>query len=184
MQASPIRILLANHLPIIRSGLRFLLDREPLVSGIEVAKQITSGGNNACALFVTDLTDESYVHEAFKAGARGYVAGDAANLDLPRAVRTVGKQQFYLSPSICGQLLQRHVANGNISERDRDLWCLIAAGHDEKELSSILQTSAEEIRKDVRSLQGLICRNSLPEALSEFLAAQWNDTVMSTPTRN
>ncbi len=128
----PIRLLLANHQPIIRNGLRSLLERErefrvvaeaangreavvlaefkhpdvvlleiglPLVSGIGVVREIS-----AKAIFVTAHTEEGYVLEAFRAGARGYVAGDAAASDLAQAIHVVAAGGMFLSPSIAAQL--------------------------------------------------------------------------------
>jgi DNA-binding NarL/FixJ family response regulator len=211
MQAAPIRILLANHLPIIRSGLRFLLDRDPaeaangrealvltdykhpdvvlleimlpLVSGIDVARQIASGKSGVCPVFVTDLTDKSYVQEAFKAGALGYVAGDSASADLPRAVRLVAKGQFYLSPSICSQFLQEDLAKGNITEYDRDLWCLIVSGYEQREITQMLQTSGARIEENLRSLRNLFCRNALPDALGE-IASFGTNRATSSPRKS
>ncbi len=144
----PIRILLANHQPIIRSGLRSLLERErdfrvvaeaangreavvladfkhpdialleiglPLVNGIAVAREISGKEGAPKSIFVTAHTEEGYVLEAFKAGARGYVAGDAAASDLAQAIHVVAGGGRFLSPSISGQLenLPNELENGH-----------------------------------------------------------------------
>jgi len=196
----PIRILLANHQPIVRSGLRLLLEREsefrvvaeaangqeamilaeyrrpdvalleiklPHLNGIAVAREISSRAAHSKPVFVTAHTDEGYVHEAFKAGARGYVAGDSATMDLPRAIRTVACGGFFLSPAICEQLLDGDLQSGNISVYGRDLCCLSAAGYDDDEIVSALKTDVGKIRTERLELKRRFHRTVFPEALTQ-----------------
>jgi len=131
--ASAVRILLANHQPIVRSGLRILLEHEaefqivaeaangrealalaefrrpaivlleielPEVKGIAVAKLLSSASYAPRIIFVTARTDIVYVIEAFRAGARGFVAGDSASMDLAMAIRAVAAGGLFVSPEI------------------------------------------------------------------------------------
>lgn len=74
-------------------------------------------------IFVTVLTDQEYVSEALRAGARGYVLEDAAATDLVRAVRVVAGGGSFLSPAIGQKLLEEHLAkrpgDGAISEHEK-----------------------------------------------------------------
>jgi DNA-binding NarL/FixJ family response regulator len=156
----PIRIVLANHHPIIRSNLRLLLEREPAfrvigeaadgreavalaeyrrpdvvlldvqlppANGISTAREIASkrpsNRHGIGVIFVTVLTDQEYVSEALRAGARGYVLEDAASTDLFRAIRAVASGGSFLSPAIGRKLLDEHLAkspgDGVISERQK-----------------------------------------------------------------
>ncbi len=147
-----------------------LLDvKLPLVNGIGVAKHISSRGDSPRTVFVSAHTDQSYVHEAFRAGARAYVDGDSAPSDLSRAIRVVANGRLYLSPAICSQLLQTHVIKGNISEYEKALWCLIAAGYEEFEIADLLNIDSERVRIDSQSLKSLFCRNSLPEGIAQSI---------------
>ncbi|HSU60692.1 MAG TPA: response regulator transcription factor [Bryobacteraceae bacterium] len=134
-----IRIVLANHHPIVRTTLRSLLEKEPafeivgeaangreavvlidyrrpdvvlldihlpIVNGISAAIEISARNPSPGIIMVTELADEEYVVEAFKAGARGYVRADTAQADLASAVRTVAQGSTYVSPSITSQLSQ------------------------------------------------------------------------------
>jgi DNA-binding NarL/FixJ family response regulator len=136
-----IRIVLANHHPIVRTTLRGLLEKEPgfeivgeaangreavvlsdyrrpdvllldvhlpFVSGLSAAIEISARNPKPRIVMVSELADEEYVVEAFKAGVRGYVRADAAQTDLVTAVRSVANGKCYLSPSITSQL--SHVA--------------------------------------------------------------------------
>jgi len=129
----PIRIVLANHHPIIRSDLRLLLERQPAfrvigeaasgreavvlveyrrpevvlldiklpnVNGIAAAREISLKQPSVGIVFVNALTDQEYVTEAFKAGARGYVFAYDAQTDLISAVHVVAGGGSFVSPSI------------------------------------------------------------------------------------
>jgi DNA-binding NarL/FixJ family response regulator len=72
----------------------------PLLNGIEVARQVKSTFPDARILFVTMQTDKNYVEQAFRSGALGYLLKQAAAGELIRAIRTVLKGQYYVSPQI------------------------------------------------------------------------------------
>ena len=183
---SPIRILLANHQPIIRSGLRLLLEREPdfrivaeaangreavvltdfkhpevvildvklpHLNGIGVAKEISCNERGPKSIFVTTDTDESYVFEAFKAGARGYVAADSAPADLVHAIYVVAAGHLFLSPTICIRCLDGHVSTRDLSEYQKQLWCLMAAGYSRSEIATQLNADVNKIEIDCKTIQ-------------------------------
>jgi DNA-binding NarL/FixJ family response regulator len=165
----PIRIVLANHHPIIRSNLRLLLEREPAfrvigeaadgreavalteyrhpdvvlldiplppLNGIATAREIASKRRGFAIIFVTVLTDQEYVSEALRTGARGYVLEDVASTDLVRAVRVVAGGGSFLSPAISQKLIEEHLAKRcDLSEHEKQLCCLLAAGYDEDEIT-------------------------------------------------
>ena len=173
----PIRIVLANHHPIVRSNLRLLLEREPAfrvigeaadgreavalaeyhhpdvvlldvqlppLNGISTAREIASKRRGFAIIFVTVLTDQEYVSEALRAGARGYVLEDAASTDLSRAIRVVAGGGSFLSPAISQKLIEEHLAKRchdcATSEREKQLCCLLAAGYDEDEIARQLNS--------------------------------------------
>lgn len=199
---SPISILLASHQPIMRSGLRALLEQEigfkvvaeaangrealvlseyrqpdvalldmnlPLLNGIAVARELLARARPTEMVFVTSQIDEAYVHEAFKAGARGYVDADHSATDLIRAVRLVANGRFFLSPTIVSHLLQDYIAKGQITDHETSLWRLVAAGHHEEEIAELLGSNLEVVRTDLRSPASNYCRNALPTALTAQL---------------
>lgn len=185
----PIRIVLANHHPIIRSNLRSLLEREPAIrvigeaangreavalaeylhpnlvlldvklpplNGISTAREISSKPQNLNIIFVAALTDEEYVSEAFKAGARGYVLEDAVSTDLSRAIRIVAGGGSFLSPAITARLIDEHVTKRStgliMSDHEKQLCCLLAAGYDEHEIVRQLNSTTSRIRADSQNV--------------------------------
>ena len=199
---APIRILLANHQPLIRNGLRLLLERDPdfrvvaeaadgreaivltefkrpdiallevklpHVNGIAVAKEISRKEWPARAVFVTAQTDESYVVEAFKAGALGYVAGDSAPADLTRAIHVVASGRVFLSPEISAQFLDGQVSDRSISEYEKQLCCLLAAGYGERDIAECLEADVNKIRIDCRALNNIVHWSALPEVVAKSI---------------
>ena len=78
-----------------------LLDMKlPLLNGILAAREISSKNQKQGIVFVSVDTDDEYIQEAFKAGARGYVRSDSAQSDLVRAIRLVAEGGTFLSPGI------------------------------------------------------------------------------------
>ncbi|MDQ2844390.1 MAG: response regulator transcription factor [Acidobacteriota bacterium] len=198
-----IRVLLANHHPIIRSSLRLLLEREPRVrvigeaanereaivlseylnpditllnvklphvAGIPAAREISAKGPNPKTIFVSALTDEGYVYEAFKAGARGYVLGDEAQADLVTGVLVVAKGGVFLSPLISSHLIddckrRNNLEDCDISDYQRRLFCWLAEGIDEREISRRLDTNAEAVSSDCDKLRNLLQRIGIPDII-------------------
>jgi DNA-binding NarL/FixJ family response regulator len=201
---APIRILLANHQPIIRSGLRLLLERDtefrvvaeaangreaivltdfthpdivllevtlPVVNGISVTREIAREEGCARAIFVTAHTEESYVVEAFKAGARGYVAGDSAPADLTRAIHAVADGRAFLSPAVSMDLLDGAVGIGGLSEYETQIYCCLAEGYEEQEIAVRLNADVNKIRSDCRAIVNVLVTRGLPEVIAKSLFA-------------
>jgi len=193
-----IRILLANHQPLIRSGLRLLLEREPdfqvvaeaangreaivltefkhpdvvllevklpYLNGIAVTREISSKNGCSKQIFVTADTDEAYVIEALKAGARGFVAEDSAPVDLAHAIHVVSVGRMFLSPAICMRFLEGHLRNGDISQNEMQVCCLLVAGYGEREIAERLNTDLTKVRIDCRSIGNALRFGSLPEPI-------------------
>lgn len=142
----------------------------PDLTGTAVAKQLSSKERFPKVVFVSDYTDAAYIMEAFKAGAAGYVAWNTAIGDLPRAIRVVISGRCFLSPSIAVDLLDARAPNGTISNYDKDLWSLTAAGYDEGEIAGMLNTDVGKVRTDRRSFRSLSFLNALPEAITKSLS--------------
>jgi two-component system, NarL family, response regulator NreC len=73
------------------------------LSGVPSAKEILTRSPGTAIVFVTAETDEVYVSEAMKTGARAYVSADTAQSDLIPAIHAVAEGKTFLSPSIKGK---------------------------------------------------------------------------------
>jgi two-component system response regulator NreC len=120
----------------------------PLLNGIEAARQIVRRRPGVRVLILSMHSSEAYIVQALKAGASGYLLKDAADTELIRAVDAVTGGKSYFSPAVSKvmlddyvrQLAQRGVADryDALSEREREIFQLIAEGHTNKKIAEQL----------------------------------------------
>jgi DNA-binding NarL/FixJ family response regulator len=94
---------------------------------------------------------EAYITQALQAGARGYLLKDSADTDLIRGVAELAAGRSFFSSAVAKVMLDdyvRHLAEKGIvdrydalSEREREVFQLVAEGHSNKEIADILSVS-------------------------------------------
>ena len=127
----------------------------PLMNGVEATRQILRRNANIHVLILSMHSTEAYIVEALKAGAKGYLLKDSADSDLLRAVAAVAMGKSFFSPAVARVMLDdyvRHLADKGIadrfdtlSEREREVFQLIAEGHSNKEVADLLSLSLTTI---------------------------------------
>jgi RNA polymerase sigma factor (sigma-70 family) len=95
--------------------------------------------------------EEAYITQALQAGARGYLLKDSADTDLLNAVGAVSSGKSFFSPAVSAVMLDdfvRHLANKGVvdrfeslSEREREIFQLVAEGYSNKEIADMLSVS-------------------------------------------
>jgi DNA-binding NarL/FixJ family response regulator len=123
----------------------------PGLNGIEAARQMVRRQQELRVLILSMHTDEAYIIQALKAGAHGYLLKDSADADLIRGVEAVAAGKSFFSPSVAKVMLDdyvRHLAEKGIvdrfdslSEREREIFQLIAEGHSNKSIADLLFVS-------------------------------------------
>jgi DNA-binding NarL/FixJ family response regulator len=77
----------------------------PLLNGIDAARQIRKILPKVKLIFLTMHTDPTYVTEAFKAGASGYLLKRSATSELLCAIQEVLEGRNYVTPLITKDLM-------------------------------------------------------------------------------
>lgn len=123
----------------------------PLLNGIESTRQIVRRHPGIRVLILSMHSDEAYITQALQAGAKGYLLKDSADTDLIRGVADVAAGRSFFSPSVAKVMLDdyvRHLADKGItdrydalSEREREIFQLIAEGHSNKDIAEVLSIS-------------------------------------------
>jgi len=123
----------------------------PLLNGIEATAQIVRRMPGAHVLILSMHSDEAYITRALQAGAQGYLLKDSADAELIRAVNSVSTGKSFFSPVVARVMLDdyvRHLASKGIadryealSEREREIFQLVAEGHSNKEVAELLHVS-------------------------------------------
>ena len=123
----------------------------PLLNGIDAAQQILRRVPATRILMLSMHADEAYVTRALQAGATGYLLKDSAGKELFKAVEAVASGQPFFSPAIERLMLDdyvRRVAGSGaadryetLSEREREVFQLIAEARSNKEVAAMLDIS-------------------------------------------
>jgi len=125
----------------------------PLLNGIDAARQLRRSVPECKLVFLSMHGDPTYVTEAFRAGASGYVLKRAHATELVHAIKTALGGQFYVSPLLAKGILdplihQRTPPFGLQTEltlRQREVLQLVAEGRSLKEIASILCLSVKTV---------------------------------------
>ena len=144
----------------------------PRLSGIDATRRIAAGGRSkVLALSMHDT--QSYVEEALRAGAAGYVHKNASAEDLFNAIDAVRTGESYLSPTVTQQVVDAIARPGErpasavsaLTQREREVLKLIADGLSSKEIAAQLGVSLKTIEShranlmdklDIHKVSGLV----------------------------
>jgi DNA-binding NarL/FixJ family response regulator len=128
-----------------------VLDVEmPRVNGLEAARRIRRVSPDTRIVALSMYGDMHYRDRMFEAGASAYVLKNEAIDDLVVAIETVLRGGRYVSPAAgsaapAGPQRSAEVDKGNLSERERDVLRLLAAGRRTKEIGDQLGISAKTV---------------------------------------
>jgi len=123
----------------------------PLINGIEVTRQIRGRIPEAEILIFTMHDSEILLRELLEAGARAYLLKSDAKQYLIAAVDSLINHKPFFTGRVSEQLLatylmsDRFKGEGTLTPRERLVVQLIAEGHGNKEIGSILNLSVKTI---------------------------------------
>jgi DNA-binding NarL/FixJ family response regulator len=126
----------------------------PLLNGIETTRQITKRTPKVRILVLSMHSDEAYVTQMLNAGATGYLLKDSADVDLVQAVAAVAQGKAFFSPPIARLMLDDYVLQRRegvldryetLSEREREIFQLVAEGKTNKEIAGLLFISPSTV---------------------------------------
>ena len=125
------------------------------LNGIDATAQILKRCPSTAVLMLSMFSDERYVWRAVRAGAKGYLLKDSVEGDLLKAVRVVNEGHSFFSPLVA-QLLadgfSRNLQNQQIddryellTERERQIYQMLAEGRSNKDIANLLDLSVHTV---------------------------------------
>jgi DNA-binding NarL/FixJ family response regulator len=127
----------------------------PELNGLDAGRQIIEKGEGrTLVVLLTMHTEEHHIVHALRAGIRGYIIKSEGTTELVRALREVAAGGMYLSPRVCGIVVDaflsgKEVTSDPLSTREREVLQLVAEGRTTKEIATLLGVtvkSAESYR--------------------------------------
>lgn len=126
----------------------------PELNGIEATRQILKAHPQIKVIALSMHSNKKFIHEMFKAGAKGYLLKDCEYSELIGAIRLVVQNKIYLSPSITGIVIENYMmqtgeekqnAFAVLSDREREVLQLIAEGKTTKQIARMLHVSPKTV---------------------------------------
>ena len=120
-------------------------------SGLEALKEIKQITPDLPVLIMSVYPEDQYALRVLKAGASGYVNKALVQEDIVKAIETVRSGRKFITPGVAEKLLGTWETNGQkqpheiLSEREFDVFLLIASGKSPASITETLSLSATTI---------------------------------------
>ncbi len=128
----------------------------PLLNGIEAAKRIRKELPDCKILIVSMYSHEHYIHKLLETGVSGYLLKDSSGVEIIKAIRGAMKNEMVMSPSISKKIEEsllspykkysREERYNNLSNREREVFQLIAEGFTARQITEMLFISISTVK--------------------------------------
>jgi DNA-binding NarL/FixJ family response regulator len=153
----------------------------PELNGIETANRLMKILPSTKIVFVTQQLAPAYLHAAFAAGAKGYVAKQSASNELISAIHMALENRFYVTPHAGAEAARLASLNPKqnpaemfgtkLTPRQREVLQLVAEGKSTKQISASLGISPKTVEFHRNSLMDELGLRSIAE-LTRFAVSQ------------
>lgn len=130
----------------------------PGKSGIDLSREINEKYPKIKILILSMYTNEEFIFNAIKAGARGYLPKNTSKMELNNAINEIQKGNEYFSEPISNIILKSYIKKAkneesqeketglqSLSEREMQVLQLFAEGKSNKEISDGLCISVRTV---------------------------------------
>lgn len=161
-----VRLILSENPDVVLLDLRL-----PLLSGIEVMKQVRAHQTYTRFLVLTTYDADEYIVPALTAGAQGYLLKDTTPEELMRAIRSLAAGGSPLEPAVAAKLLtsMNEKPEDELSAREMDVLKLLVAGASNKMIAAQLNVSENTIKSHTSHIFSKLQVSSRAEAVAVAL---------------
>ena len=154
----------------------------PQMNGIEAVKIIKSKHPGIKIIMLSTYDEDAYVREALLSGASGYLLKDLSPTELIMSIRALKSGVLQISPSIVQKMIQAQFVGvtpendkseevketpkeeineaaekkfewlKTLTKRERQIFALIATGHDNDEIAEELDLALQTVRNQVSTI--------------------------------
>lgn len=117
----------------------------PGLNGIQACVEILKVLPKTAILMLSMYSEEAQVRNALKAGAKGYVLKNAADIDLASAIRDVAAGKRVVGPGLISDVHVEDDSADKLTPRERQILQLIAEGKSNKEIAALLELSPNTV---------------------------------------
>ncbi len=138
--------------------------RMPEMDGIEATRALAGSEveDPMAIVIITTFDLDEYVHDALKAGARGFLLKDAGPELLVQAIHAAANGDALISPSITGRLLATFADKAGeaapaepawpLTDREEEVLITVAMGRTNAEIAEELHISLSTVKAHLSSL--------------------------------
>ena len=117
----------------------------PGMNGLDATRQILSALPETLVLMLSMHPEETWVHQALAAGARGYILKNAVDLELGAAIRRVVAGETVLDSQLERPTALKGERHDGLTQRELQILQMIVDGKSNKEIASVLDLSVNTI---------------------------------------
>ena len=117
----------------------------PGMSGLDATRRILQKLPETAILMLSMHSEDTWVHQALDAGARGYILKSAVDMELITAIRRVIEGEIVLDPQLSRATTLKGERNSGLTVRELEVLKLIVAGKSNKEIATDLDLSANTV---------------------------------------
>ncbi len=140
----------------------------PGLNGVEATQQIVHENPDIKIIALSMHSNKRFITGMFKAGAYGYLLKDSDSDELITAIKTVARNQKYVSQKISSIILNEFMSalpeeESELSSREREILQLIAEGKSSKEIGDILFVSSKTVDAHRKNIMDKLELRTIPD---------------------
>jgi DNA-binding NarL/FixJ family response regulator len=117
----------------------------PGMNGLDATRKILQALPDTRVLMLSMHPEETWVHQALAAGARGYILKNAVDLELGSAIRRVMAGEMVLDSQLERPSALKGERHEGLTQRELQILQMIVDGKSNKEIASVLDLSANTV---------------------------------------